>query len=118
MDCTPARSVMATMLKATNTSINVKPESNAELGLVGFAGFVGVESSVRISKVWISEVCGGGGVRFIGVISVVSGVSGVSVFKKGLLCHCPISLKGPSPSVAICTAVLTSELSLLDKLEL
>ena len=118
MDCTPARSVMATMLKATNTSINVKPESNAELGLVGF---VGVESSVRISKVWISEVCGGGGVRFIGVISVisvVSGVSGVSVFKKGLLCHCPISLKGPSPSVAICTAVLTSELSLLDKLEL
>ena len=106
---------MATMLKATNTSINVKPESNAELGLVGF---VGVESSVRISKVWISEVCGGGGVRFIGVISVVSGVSGVSVFKKGLLCYCPISLKGPSPSVAICTAVLTSELSLLDKLEL
>ena len=112
---------MATMLKATNTSINVKPESNAELGLVGFVSFVGVESSVRISKVWISEVCGGGGVRFIGVISVisvVSGVSGVSVFKKGLLCHCPISLKGPSPSVAICTAVLTSELSLLDKLEL
>ena len=109
---------MATMLKATNTSINVKPESKAELGLVGFVSFVGVESSVRISKVWISEVCGGGGVRFIGVISVVSGVSGVSVFKKGLLCHCPISLKGPSPSVAICTAVLTSELSLIDKLEL
>ena len=115
MDCTPARSVMATMLKATNTSINVKPESKAELGLVGF---VGVESSVRISKVWISEECGGGGVRVISVISVVRGVSGVSVFKKGLLCHCPISLKGPSPSVAICTAVLTSELSLLDKLEL
>ncbi len=106
---------MATMLKATNTSINVKPESNAELGLVGFAGFVGVESSVRISKVWISEECDGGGVR---VISVISVVSGVSVFKKGLLCYCPISLKGPSPSVAICTAVLTSELSLLDKLEL
>ena len=103
---------MATMLKATNTSINVKPESNAELGLVGF---VGVESSVRISKVWISEVCGGGGVRFIGVVSLFIGTS---VFKKGLLCHCPISLKGPSPSVAICTAVLTSELSLLDKLEL
>jgi len=112
---------MATMLKATNTSINVKPESKAELGFAGFAGFAGVESSVRISKVWISEKCGGGGVRVIGVISVVSGVSGVSgdsVFKKGLLCHCPISLKGPSPSVAICTAVLTSELSLLDKLEL
>ena len=103
---------MATMLKATNTSINVKPESKAELGFAGFAGFVGVESSVRISKVWISEKCDGGGVRVIGV------VSGVSVFKKGLLCYCPISLKGPSPSVAICTAVLTSELSLLDKLEL